>query len=113
MTHSGPFVRGIHLTLHATVSPEVAAQVGDLFATTYVARPFVRVIDGPPQLTHAVGTNQALIHAVGDAGTGEVQVMVVLDNLIKGAGGQAVQGMNLALGLDESAGLQLAAPFPC
>lgn len=113
MTHSGPFVRGIHLTLHATVSAEVAAQVGGLFATAYEARPFVRVLDAPPQLTHAVGTNQALIHAVGDAGTGEVQVMVVLDNLIKGAGGQAVQGMNLALGLDESAGLQLAAPFPC
>jgi N-acetyl-gamma-glutamyl-phosphate reductase len=69
--------------------------------------------DAPPQLTHAVGTNMAIIHAVGDASTGEVQVMVVLDNLIKGAGGQAVQAMNLALGLDESAGLRLAAPFPC
>ncbi len=113
MTHSGPFVRGIHLTLHATVSPETAARVGEHFATTYAARPFVQVLDAPPQLTHAVGTNQALIHAVGDATTGEVQVMVVLDNLIKGAGGQAVQAMNLALGLDEVAGLRLAAPFPC
>jgi N-acetyl-gamma-glutamyl-phosphate reductase len=42
-----------------------------------------------------------------------VQVMVALDNLIKGAGGQAVQAMNLALGLDESSGLRVAAPFPC
>ena len=113
MTHSGPFVRGIHLTLHATVPADVAGDVGARYAAAYAGRPFVRVTAGPPELTHAVGTNAALIHAAGDAATGEVQVMVVLDNLIKGAGGQAVQAMNLALGLDESAGLRLAAPFPC
>jgi len=113
MTHSGPFVRGIHLTLHATVPPETAAGVAGRFATAYADRPFVRITAQPPELTHAVGTNTALVHAVGDAATGEVQVMVVLDNLIKGAGGQAVQAMNLALGLGESAGLRLAAAFPC
>ena len=113
MTHSGPFVRGIHLTLHATVPADVAGRVAALYADAYAGRPFVRLTAAPPELTHAVGTNTALIHAVGDVGTGEVQVMVVLDNLIKGAGGQAVQAMNLALGLDESAGLRLAAPFPC
>jgi N-acetyl-gamma-glutamyl-phosphate reductase len=113
MTHSGPFVRGIHLTLHATVPPDTADRVAERYAEAYAARAFVRVIASPPELTHATGTNTALIHAVGNAATGEVQVMVVLDNLIKGAGGQAVQAMNLALGLDESAGLRLAAPFPC
>lgn len=113
MTHSGPFVRGIHLTLHATVPPDTAGRVADLYASAYAGRPFVRVTDAPPELTHAIGTNMALVHAVGHAATGEVQVMVALDNLIKGAGGQAVQAMNLALGLDESAGLRLAAPFPC
>lgn len=113
MTHSGPFVRGIHLTLHATLPPDAAAEVAARYASAFAGRPFVRLTDEPPQLTHAVGTNVALIHAAGDAGTGEVQVMVALDNLIKGAGGQAVQGMNLALGLDEAAGLRLAAPFPC
>ncbi len=113
MTHSGPFVRGIHLTLHATVPGSVAGHVADLYTEAYAGRPFVRVAVGPPELTHATGTNTALIHAAGDAATGEVQVMVVLDNLLKGAGGQAVQAMNLALGLDESAGLRLAALFPC
>jgi N-acetyl-gamma-glutamyl-phosphate reductase len=113
MTHSGPFVRGIHLTLHATVEAGAAGRVAELYAEAYAGRPFVRVTAAPPELTHAVGTNTALIHAAGDAATGEVQVMVVLDNLIKGAGGQAIQAMNLALGLDESAGLRLAAPFPC
>jgi len=113
MTHSGPFVRGIHLTLHATVPPDTAADVAGRFAAAYADRPFVRVTSQPPELTHAVGTNTALVHAAGDAATGEVQVMVVLDNLIKGAGGQAVQAMNLALGIGESAGLRLAAAFPC
>jgi N-acetyl-gamma-glutamyl-phosphate reductase len=113
MTHSGPFVRGIHLTMHATVPPAAAAQVADQFAATYRGRPFVRVLSQPPELTHVVGTNEAHLHAAGDATTGEVQVMVVLDNLIKGAGGQAVQAMNLALGLDERAGLRMAGAFPC
>ncbi len=113
MTHSGPFVRGIHLTMHATVAPEFAADAGARYAGAYAGRPFVRVTEQPPELTHAVGTNVALVHAAGNGVTGEVQVMVALDNLIKGAGGQALQAMNLALGLDEAAGLRLAAPFPC
>ncbi len=113
MTHSGPFVRGIHLTLHATVPADIAARVSALYADAYAGRPFVRITAAPPELTHAVGANTALVHAVGDAETGEVQVMIALDNLIKGAGGQAVQAMNLALGLDEASGLRLAAPFPC
>lgn len=113
MTHSGPFVRGIHLTLHAVVPADVAGRVAALYADAYAGRPFVRITAAPPELTHAVGTNTALIHAAGDGATGEVQVMITLDNLIKGAGGQAVQAMNLALGLDEASGLRLAAPFPC
>jgi len=113
MTHSGPFVRGIYLTLHATVPPEVAAGIQGRYADAFAARPFIRLTEAPPELTHAVGTNLALIHASGSDETGEVQVMVALDNLIKGAGGQALQAMNLALGLDEAAGLRLAGPFPC
>ncbi len=113
MTHSGPFVRGIHLTLHAVLGGDGAARVTGLYSAAYADRPFVRLTEVPPELTHAVGTNTALVHATGSAETGEVQVMVALDNLVKGAGGQAVQAMNLALGLDEAAGLRLAAPFPC
>jgi N-acetyl-gamma-glutamyl-phosphate reductase len=113
MTHSGPFVRGIHLTLHASVPAAAAGQVADQYAAAYRGRPFVRVLSQPPELTHVVGTNEAHLHAAGDATTGEVQVMVVLDNLIKGAGGQAVQAMNLALGIDERAGLRMAGAFPC
>jgi N-acetyl-gamma-glutamyl-phosphate reductase len=115
--HSGPFVRGIYATLHATVAIEAGASHGsplrDHVAARYAGRPFVRVGDGPPELTHAVGTNLALLHAIASPDGREVQVTCAIDNLIKGAGGQAIQAMNLALGLDERAGLLAPGPFPC
>lgn len=110
--HSGPFVRGIYATLYATVgaaAPDIAAHV----RARYAGRPFVRVSDAPPELTHAVGTNLAILHAAASPDGREVQVMCAIDNLIKGAGGQAIQAMNLALGLDERAGLLAPGPFPC
>ena len=73
----------------------------------------MRLLDAPPELTHAVGTNYALISAAtSDDGT-ELQVMVAIDNLVKGAGGQAIQAMNLALGIEEEAGLRGGGMFPC
>jgi N-acetyl-gamma-glutamyl-phosphate reductase len=117
MTHSGPFVRGIYLTLHAFL-PEGAGvlprgQVARWFKDAYAGRPFVRMLDTPPELTHAVGTNYALIYAAESTDGQELQVSVAIDNLVKGAGGQAIQAMNLALGLDECAGLMTAGMFPC
>lgn len=111
MTHSGPFVRGIYLTLHAELTKPVDLKA--LFAEAYKGRPFVRLLDGPPELTHAVGTNYALIHAAQSTDGREAQVMVAVDNLVKGAGGQAIQAMNLALGLPEEMGLRAGAIFPC
>ncbi len=118
MTHSGPFVRGIYLTLHAYLPAALAAGGGShtaagLFREAYRERPFVRVADAPPELTHAVGTNFALIHATQSTDGREIQVSVAIDNLIKGAGGQAIQAMNLALGIDERAGLTAAGIYPC
>ena len=120
MTHSGPFVRGIYLTLHAYLSRHAGVDDGEpgtaaarWYREAYAGRPFVRVLDQPPELTHAVGTNDALVHAVESPDGAEVQVMVAIDNLVKGAGGQAIQAMNLALGLDETAGLRAGAMFPC
>ncbi len=112
MCHSGPFVRGIHVTLHAHVA-EPVRDINARVAAQFARRPFVRVLDVPPQLTQVAGSNFALIHAAASADGREVQVMCVIDNLIKGAGGQAVQAMNLALGLDECAGLTAPGVFPC
>ncbi len=111
LTHSGPFVRGIYLTLHARL-PE-PADLQDLVRDTFAGRPFVRAVDAPPELTHVVGTNLALVHAATGGDGREAQISVAIDNLIKGAGGQAVQAMNLSLGLPEDAGLRLAGCFPC
>lgn len=120
MTHSGPFVRGIYLTLHAYLPRNGAVDGGEpgrtaigWYRDAYRGRPFVRVLDAPPELTHAVGTNYALLHAVESADGRELQVMVALDNLVKGAGGQAIQAMNLALGIEETAGLRGGGMFPC
>jgi N-acetyl-gamma-glutamyl-phosphate reductase common form len=112
MCHSGPFVRGIHATLHAHFA-EPVRDINARVAARFAGRPFVRVLDAPPQLTQVIGSNFAVMHAAGSDDGREVQVMCVIDNLIKGAGGQAVQGMNLALGLDERAGLTAPGVFPC
>jgi LysW-gamma-L-alpha-aminoadipyl-6-phosphate/LysW-L-glutamyl-5-phosphate reductase len=117
MAHSGPFVRGIYLTLHAFLPAGVAGLVDGQVATwcreAYARRPFVRLSDTPPELTHAVGTNYALMHATQSPDGREIQVSVAIDNLLKGAGGQAIQAMNLALGGDECAGLTATGIFPC
>ena len=110
LTHSGPFVRGIHLTAHVRFTEPVDAL--GTFRKAYAGRPFVRVGAEPPELTHAVGTNAALIGVVNGAEGLEAEVLVALDNLVKGAGGQAVQAMNLALGLPETAGLLAGGIFP-
>ena len=81
MTHSGPFVRGIYLTLHAFLPADVrdhgrraGTAAACWFRDAYAGRPFVRVLDAPPELTHAVGTNYALIHAAESEDGREVQV---------------------------------------
>jgi N-acetyl-gamma-glutamylphosphate reductase len=84
-----------------------------LYREAYAGRPFVRVLDRAPDLTLAVGNNYAFIHAALSDDGRELQVMVAEDNLIKGAGGQAIQAMNLALGLDETAGLTAVGISPC
>lgn len=111
LVHAGPFVRGIHLTLHAWVDD--AAEAARAYAGSYAGRPFVRVLDAPPELAHVVGTNEARLHALAHPEGGELHVTVAIDNLLKGAAGQAVQAMNLALGLPETAGLVLAGAYPC
>ncbi|MGE0441659.1 MAG: N-acetyl-gamma-glutamyl-phosphate reductase [Gemmatimonadales bacterium] len=112
LSHSGPFVRGIHATVHAVLPNGGAANVAAAARAAYADRPFVRVSETPPELTHVVGTNDAIIHVAASKDDREVAIMTVIDNLVKGAGGQAIQAMNLALGLDETAGLSQAPVYP-
>jgi N-acetyl-gamma-glutamyl-phosphate reductase len=110
LTHSGPFVRGIHMTLHAHLAEPT--DIVALAREVYAGKRFVRLLPGPPELTHVVGTNDALLHVAQADDRREVEICVAIDNLVKGAAGQAVQGMNLAAGLREDSGLRLAPAFP-
>ncbi|HKE92439.1 MAG TPA: N-acetyl-gamma-glutamyl-phosphate reductase [Gemmatimonadales bacterium] len=111
IVHAGPFVRGIYLTMHARIEP--AGNPAEWYETAYAGRPFIRLSAHPPELTHVVGTNDAILHAAVSTDGTELQVSVAIDNLVKGAAGQAIQSMNLALGLAEAAGLRQAAIYPC
>jgi len=113
LAHSGPFVRGIYLTLHVALhEPLAAGAVQAALHAAYQGRPLLRVLATPPELTHAVGTCFALAHAAQSVDGKEIQVMIAIDNLLKGAAGQAIQAMNLALGLPEAAGLGAVGAFP-
>lgn len=106
--HSAPLVRGVSCTLHARV-PD-AYFVAEKVRAYYADEPFVRVVEGAPRLAVVAGSNFC---DLGVAADGELLVvMTALDNLVKGMAGLAVQNMNLALGIDERAGLMQAPLFP-
>ena len=105
--HSGPFARGIHATVHVDLAhPMDTAALADAYAAFYADAPFVGVSATPPALKEVVGTNRCRI-GVAATGTSAV-VMSVIDNLVKGAAGGAIQWMNRLCDLDESSGLELA-----
>ena len=107
--HSGPFARGIHVTVQASLTrPRSSEDVVAGLRQFYAGSPFVRVLDAPPRLKDVVASNYAQLSAVADGRS--VAVMSVLDNLVKGAAGGALQWMNRLLGFDESTGLTAPAP---
>jgi len=102
--HSGPFVRGIHVTVQANAIKSM--KTSDLVAALadfYQHAPFVRVTNEMPRVKDVVASNYAQLSAATDGKT--VAVMCVVDNLTKGAAGGAVQWMNRLLGFEETLGL--------
>lgn len=119
MPHLVPMTRGIFDTVYADFvegafdSPgQAKARVTELYHEYYRNEPFVRVVDAPPQTKQTWGNNDCLIYPTVDQRTGRLMVFAVLDNLVKGAAGQAVQNMNLMFQLPESAGLEQLAVYP-
>ncbi len=107
--HSGPFARGIHMTVQARLkSPLDTSHVLAALRDFYAHSPFVRVTEQPPRVKDVVASNFAHLSAVASPRT--LAVMCVLDNLTKGAAGGAVQWMNRMFGLPETAGLTAPAP---
>ena len=112
--HLAPMNRGILATCYARPSSGVAS-TDDLLSTlqmAYADEPFVVVSEAIPSTKATLGTNAVHITARVDGRTGHALVISALDNLTKGASGGAVQAANVALGLDETAGLASAGMWP-
>ena len=117
--HLIPMTRGILTTCYAPlVSGKVAAggkgkeELRQLYLDFYQDEPFVKVVELPPHTRHTRGNNLCLIYPTIDRRTGRLIVISCIDNLLKGAAGQAVQNMNLMLGLPETTGLEALAIYP-
>jgi N-acetyl-gamma-glutamyl-phosphate reductase len=107
--HSGPFARGIHVTVQAKAAQRVSdGQLRAAYAEAYGEAPFVRLVSGTPRLKSVVASNYCEIGVA--CSEDSVVVMAVIDNLVKGAAGGAMQWMNRLWELPETAGLTQAAP---
>lgn len=107
--HSGPFARGIHITLQAKAkSPIAEAELRDIFSAAYENSAFVEIVPSTPRLKNVVASNMCHLSVATDGES--VVVMSAIDNLVKGAAGGAVQWMNRLCGLTETTGLTAPAP---
>ena len=107
--HSGPFARGIHVTLQAALRrPLDTGELLEVLRAFYAEAPFVRVSAQPPRVKDVVTSNYAHLSAVALGNT--AGVLCAIDNLNKGAAGGAMQWMNRLFGLPETAGLTAPAP---
>ncbi|HET7629700.1 MAG TPA: N-acetyl-gamma-glutamyl-phosphate reductase [Bacillales bacterium] len=113
--HLVPMTRGILATIYGTVSPGVTPEaLREAFLESYTSCTFVtiREQDRFPSTKEVYGSNQCDIGLAFDERTKRVTVVSAIDNLMKGAAGQAVQNMNVMFGFDESAGLEALPVFP-
>ncbi|MBC7085143.1 MAG: N-acetyl-gamma-glutamyl-phosphate reductase [Methanomethylovorans sp.] len=111
--HIIPSVRGILTTAHIfTKSKLTKYDVMDLYSEMYQDKPFVRVVDGIPSLTAVKGSNFCDIGFEVDSYNNRIVVISAIDNLVKGASGQAIQNMNIMCGMDETMGLWIPGMAP-
>ena len=113
--HLAPMNRGILSTIYARLIESMdTARLQSLFEQFFANEPFVRVLPPGtvPNVRNVRGSNFCDIGVTVDPRTGRAIVVTAIDNLVKGASGQAVQNMNLMMGLDETAGIGHAGIFP-
>ena len=104
-----PVNRGIVATIYTRLEYGVKInQIESTYKDVYKNKPFIRIKDGLPQLNEVIRTNYTDIGFVYNETTGVLTISSVIDNLIKGAAGQAIQNMNLMFNFDETDGLILA-----
>jgi N-acetyl-gamma-glutamyl-phosphate reductase len=113
--HLLPITRGILSTIYAKLQKEVATEeLIDLYRAFYKGKKFVRVYKAGtfPNISSVRGSNYCDIGLTVDARTKRVIIICAIDNLVKGAAGQAIQNMNLMCGLSEDTGLTMISLFP-
>jgi N-acetyl-gamma-glutamyl-phosphate reductase len=105
--HLLPVDRGILTAVYAFPVREITEKaLRKLYHDMYDNEPFIRVRSQAPSLKNVRGTNLVDVFPVYDERTGHIMVFSAIDNLVKGAAGQAVQNMNVMLGIDETSGLE-------
>ncbi len=108
-----PMNRGILVTSYADIKSGVSTQeVQEIYRNYYKGSPFIITTGNSPQTSEVRGTNRCVIRPSVDSRTGKLFVAAVIDNLIKGQSGNAVQNANIRLGFEETAGLELNPVFP-
>ncbi len=119
LAHLIPMTRGILSSCYAPLNPDAFSswedakeEVRRVYNNFYDGEPFVEVPCDPPQTKQTLGSNMCLVYPTVDVRTGRLIVITCLDNLVKGAAGQAVQNMNLMFGLPETTALEALAIYP-
>ena len=118
LTHLIPMTRGILSSCYAPLQGDIAqdpdanARIRSLYQEFYADDAFVQVSSAPPQTKQTLGNNHCLVYPVVDPRTNRLIVISCLDNLVKGAAGQAVQNMNLMCGFPEEMSLEALAVYP-
>jgi len=107
LPHLVPMTRGILAACHVRPTRTVSQpELDALYAEAYAGEPFVHVVSQPPATKHVLGSNACRVHVRADERTGRILAIGVVDNLVKGAAGQAIQAFNVLHGLPETAGLE-------
>lgn len=119
VAHLIPITRGILASCYAPLGDRLAlnrdvkkAEVKEIYDDFYRGEPFVKVVASPPMTKQTLGSNACLVYPTVDVRTNRLIVISCIDNLVKGAAGQAVQNMNSMLGMAETMGLEQLALYP-
>lgn len=119
LPHLTPMTRGIFSSCYAPLIPgkvasgdRAKAEIRELYNEFYRDEPFVKIVDTPPQTKETWGNNLCIIYPAVDVRTGRLMALSCIDNLVKGAAGQAIQCMNLMLGYPETTALDFLAVYP-
>lgn len=111
--HLIPIARGIEVTAHLPIGESITKEgLFEIFADAYMNEPFVVVQHALPSTKQVLGSNRCAIAVDVDPDTGYVVVCSVIDNLVKGAAGQAIQNMNILIGVPEDTGLPKNGVWP-